>query len=110
MNGNVFGGVTPLQIVQKTEKIIAWALFDRDPLESFDFGTVTLLGDAAHPLLPYGSQGATQAIMDAEALGVAYQKAMADGTGVKGGACQPRHGFYCGIAGSRKEDRGHGER
>ena len=31
-----------------------WALFDRDPLKTFDFGSVTLLGDAAHPLLPYG--------------------------------------------------------
>jgi 2-polyprenyl-6-methoxyphenol hydroxylase-like FAD-dependent oxidoreductase len=84
MNQNDFGGLTPLQIAQKTEKIIGWALFDRDPLDSFDFGTVTLLGDAAHPLLPYGSQGATQAIMDAEALGVAYKKAMAEGTGVRG--------------------------
>lgn len=80
----MFGGLTPLQIAERTEKIIGWALFDRDPLESFDFGNVTLLGDAAHPLLPYGSQGATQAIMDAEALGIAYQSAMEAGTGVEG--------------------------
>merc|ERR1711904_6177 len=84
MDQNVFGGLTPCQIAQKTEKIIAWALFDRDPLDSFDFGNVTLLGDAAHPLLPYGSQGATQAIMDGEALGICYQDAMAAGTGVNG--------------------------
>lgn len=84
MGGNSFAGLTPLQIAQKTEKIMCWALFDRDPIDSFDFGNVTLLGDAAHPLLPYGSQGATQAIMDAEALGVAYGKAMANGTGVEG--------------------------
>jgi len=84
LGSNVFGGLTPLQIAQKTEKIIGWALFDRDPLDSFDFGTVTLLGDAAHPLLPYGSQGATQAIMDAEALGEAYKKAASEGTGVRG--------------------------
>jgi len=45
---------------------------------------VTLLGDAAHPLLPYGSQGATQAIMDAEALGICYADAMEAGTGVAG--------------------------
>ncbi|CAJ1443897.1 unnamed protein product, partial [Effrenium voratum] len=73
--------LTPLQMAERTEKIIGWCLFDRDPLESFDFSNVTLLGDAAHPLLPYGSQGATQAIMDAEALGVCYQNAMAKKTG-----------------------------
>jgi len=87
MDGNTFGGLTPLQIAQKTEKIIGWALFDRDPLESFVFGEhehVTLLGDAAHPLLPFGSQGATQAIMDGEALGVCYAEAMQKGEGVKG--------------------------
>jgi 2-polyprenyl-6-methoxyphenol hydroxylase-like FAD-dependent oxidoreductase len=84
LGSNVFGGLTPLQIAQKTDKIIGWALFDRDPLDSFDFGTVTLLGDAAHPLLPYGSQGATQAIMDAEAIGEAYRKAASEGTGVRG--------------------------
>jgi len=87
MDGNKFGGVTPLQIAQKTEKIIGWALFDRDPLESFVFegwDNVTLIGDAAHPLLPFGSQGATQAIMDAEALGVCYNQAMIKGEGVKG--------------------------
>eukprot|EP00435_Cladocopium_sp_Y103_P046226 s1410_g13.t1 len=81
--GNSFAGLTPLQMAERTEKIIGWSLFDRDPLKSFDFGNVTLLGDAAHPLLPYGSQGATQAIMDAEALGVSYQNAMAKGTGVR---------------------------
>merc|ERR1712217_443737 len=98
MDANVFGGVTPLQIAQKTEKIIAWALFDRDPLKSFAFDTVTLLGDAAHPLLPYGSQGATQTIMDAEALGVAYKKAMAAGSGIRG-AVQTYSELRCEVSG-----------
>lgn len=83
LEGVNYGGFSPLQIAERTEKIIEWAMFDRDPLESWDFGSVTLLGDAAHPLLPYGSQGAVQAIMDAEALGVCFGKAMAEGTGVK---------------------------
>merc|ERR1712056_122376 len=94
----VFGGVTPLQIAQRTEKILAWALFDRDPLKSFDFGTVTLLGDAAHPLLPYGSQGASQAIMDAEAIGEAYKRAMADGSGIRG-AVKLYSDMRCEISG-----------
>jgi len=98
MDSNCFGGVTPLQIAQKTERIIGWALFDRDPLDSFDFGNITLLGDSAHPLLPYGSQGATQAIMDAEALGVAYAHAMAESSGIKG-AVKKYSDLRCEISG-----------
>merc|ERR1712151_413203 len=98
MGQNTFGGCTPLQIAEKTDKILGWALFDRDPLDSFDFGTVTLLGDAAPPLLPYGSQGATQAIMDAEALGVAYRKAMAAGSGIRG-AVQTYSELRCEVSG-----------
>jgi len=98
LEGNNFGGLTPLQIAEKTEKIIGWALFDRDPIDSFDFGNVTLLGDAAHPLLPYGSQGATQAIMDAEALAMAYQEALEDGKGIHG--CVERYSsMRCEISG-----------
>jgi 5-methylphenazine-1-carboxylate 1-monooxygenase len=43
-------------------------MVDRDPLERWSFGGVTLLGDAAHPMYPIGSNGASQAILDAEAL------------------------------------------
>jgi len=45
-----------------------WALFDRDPLTTWSSGRITLLGDAAHPMLPYLGQGATQAIGDAMML------------------------------------------
>ncbi len=41
---------------------------DRDPVPQWSFGRVTLLGDAAHPMHPAGSNGATQAIIDAPAL------------------------------------------
>jgi 2-polyprenyl-6-methoxyphenol hydroxylase-like FAD-dependent oxidoreductase len=44
-------------------------LFDRDPLPYWSRGVVTLLGDAAHPLLPHTGQGAAQAIVDAVTLG-----------------------------------------
>ena len=46
-------------------------MVDRDPLERWSFGRVTLLGDAAHPMYPVGSNGASQAVLDAEALAVA---------------------------------------
>ena len=44
-------------------------LVDRDPLPSWGTGVVTLVGDAAHPLLPHTGQGAAQAIVDAVTLG-----------------------------------------
>ncbi|MBF6166023.1 FAD-dependent monooxygenase [Streptomyces gardneri] len=44
-------------------------LFDRPPLEKIGLGRVTLLGDAAHPMLPFFAQGAAQAIEDAWVLG-----------------------------------------
>jgi 2-polyprenyl-6-methoxyphenol hydroxylase-like FAD-dependent oxidoreductase len=43
-------------------------MVDQDPLPRWSFGRVTLLGDAAHPMVPRGSNGAGQAILDARAL------------------------------------------
>jgi 2-polyprenyl-6-methoxyphenol hydroxylase-like FAD-dependent oxidoreductase len=43
-------------------------MVDRDPLDRWTFGRVTLLGDAAHPMYPIGSNGASQAILDARVL------------------------------------------
>ncbi len=45
-----------------------YPMCDRDPLEHWSFGRVTLLGDAAHPMYPVGSNGAAQAIIDARVL------------------------------------------
>lgn len=51
-----------------------WRLHDRDPLPTWSAGRVALLGDAAHPMLPFLAQGAAQAIEDAGALGEALQQ------------------------------------
>ncbi|MEA3215053.1 MAG: hypothetical protein QOJ19_1209 [Acidimicrobiia bacterium] len=48
--------------------LFRWALYDRDPLPRWGDGHVTLLGDAAHPMLPFMAQGAAQAIEDAAVL------------------------------------------
>ena len=42
-----------------------YPLVDRDPIPQWTFGQVTLMGDAAHPMYPIGSNGASQAILDA---------------------------------------------
>ena len=48
--------------------IYEFPMVDRDPVERWTFGRVTLLGDAAHPMYPIGSNGASQAILDARVL------------------------------------------
>jgi 6-hydroxynicotinate 3-monooxygenase len=45
-----------------------WALLERDPLERWSAGNVTLLGDSCHPMTPYMAQGAAMAIEDAVVL------------------------------------------
>ena len=50
------------------EPVFRWALHDREPLDQWGRGRVTLLGDACHPMLPFMAQGACQAIEDAATL------------------------------------------
>jgi len=54
-----------------------WGLYDRDPLPTWTAGRLTLLGDAAHPMLPHLGQGANQSIEDAFALAVFLESATA---------------------------------
>jgi 5-methylphenazine-1-carboxylate 1-monooxygenase len=60
--------VDPVEVVRATEAFYEYPMCDRDPLPRWSFGRVTLLGDAAHPMYPYGSNGASQAILDASSL------------------------------------------
>jgi 2-polyprenyl-6-methoxyphenol hydroxylase-like FAD-dependent oxidoreductase len=60
-------------ITSATDDIRYDELVDRDPLPWWGSGVVTLLGDAAHPLLPHTGQGAAQAIVDAVTLGKAVR-------------------------------------
>lgn len=55
-------------IIEKAQEHFRWALFDRDPLDRWTDGRVTLLGDACHPMLPFMAQGAAMAIEDAWVL------------------------------------------
>jgi 2-polyprenyl-6-methoxyphenol hydroxylase-like FAD-dependent oxidoreductase len=55
-------------ILAAVDETFVWALFDREPLERWSRGRVTLLGDACHAMLPFFAQGAAQAIEDGAAL------------------------------------------
>jgi 2-polyprenyl-6-methoxyphenol hydroxylase-like FAD-dependent oxidoreductase len=56
-------------LIEATGEFWEYPLCDREPLPRWSHGRVTLLGDAAHPMYPVGSNGASQAILDARALG-----------------------------------------
>ena len=60
------------RILTQVETTFRWGLYDRDPLPHWSRGRLTLLGDAAHPMLPYERQGANQAIEDDMALGLVH--------------------------------------
>jgi 5-methylphenazine-1-carboxylate 1-monooxygenase len=60
--------IDPVEVVRATPAFYEYPMCDRDPLPKWSFGRVTLLGDAAHPMYPVGSNGASQAILDARCL------------------------------------------
>ncbi len=55
-------------VLEQVDKTFRWALYDREPLPTWSKGRLTLLGDAAHPMLPHLGQGANQGIEDGMAL------------------------------------------
>jgi 5-methylphenazine-1-carboxylate 1-monooxygenase len=55
-------------LIRSTDVVYQYPMVDRDPLPTWNFGGVTLLGDAAHPMYPTGANGASQAIIDARVL------------------------------------------
>jgi salicylate hydroxylase len=65
-----FAGWDPrvAQLIEGAPRAFLYALYDREPLERWAAGHIALLGDAAHPMLPFFAQGAGQAIEDAAVL------------------------------------------
>jgi salicylate hydroxylase len=68
-------------IIGAVETTNRWALYDRDPLPRWTVGRVTLMGDAAHPMLPYMAQGAVQSIEDGAVLAKCLERADAHDLG-----------------------------
>jgi 2-polyprenyl-6-methoxyphenol hydroxylase-like FAD-dependent oxidoreductase len=62
-------------LIATAESIFEYPMVDRDPVPRWSFGRVTLLGDAAHPMYPRGSNGSAQALIDARLLAELLQKA-----------------------------------
>jgi len=55
-------------LIERASEIYEFPLVDRDPVDQWSFGRITLIGDAAHPMWPFGSQAGSQAIVDARVL------------------------------------------
>ena len=64
-----FGWIDVPELIDNAEQIFEYPMVDRDPLDKWTDGHVTLMGDAAHPTYPVGSNGASQAIIDARVIG-----------------------------------------
>ena len=80
------------QLIELTHSWKRWATADRNPVERWSLGRVSLLGDAAHPMLQYMAQGACMALEDAVTLGAAVH--------AHGGAFEPALAQYqrCRVA------------
>ena len=66
-------GPRPRRLLDMPKSWRRWATADREPIAQWSFGRVTLLGDAAHPMLQYLAQGACMALEDAVTLGEALR-------------------------------------
>lgn len=62
-------------LLKQVRKTFRWALYDREPLPTWTKGRLSLLGDAAHPMLPHLGQGANQSIEDGMALATILSRA-----------------------------------
>ena len=63
-----FGWLNVPEVIRNAHAIFEFPMVDRDPLPRWSHGRITLLGDAAHPMYPIGSNGASQSIIDGEAI------------------------------------------
>ena len=75
----VFDWLDVPTLINGADSILEYPMVDKDPVAQWTFGRVTLLGDAAHPMYPRGSNGSAQAIIDGRVL--ATQLALAQQNG-----------------------------
>jgi 2-polyprenyl-6-methoxyphenol hydroxylase-like FAD-dependent oxidoreductase len=69
-----FGWLNVPAVIRSAPETFLFPMVDRDPLPRWTFGRTTLLGDAAHPMYPIGSNGASQAILDARVLAGCFRR------------------------------------
>jgi 2-polyprenyl-6-methoxyphenol hydroxylase-like FAD-dependent oxidoreductase len=65
---------SPIALISAADEVGVWTLYDLPPLSAWYRGHTAIMGDAAHPLLPYAAQGAAQAMEDAATLAVVLRR------------------------------------
>jgi 2-polyprenyl-6-methoxyphenol hydroxylase-like FAD-dependent oxidoreductase len=80
-----------IALLGSADEVSIWTLYDLPALSTWSHGCVTLMGDAAHPILPYAAQGAAQALEDAATLAVVL------GRGTKAAQVSQRLQLYFDI-------------
>ena len=83
-NGWTFDWLDVPDLMTRTAEILEYPMVDRDPLPFWGRGRVTLVGDAAHPMYPIGSNGGSQAIIDARVLARELASAATPAEGLAG--------------------------
>ncbi len=71
-------------LINGADSILEYPMVDKDPVAQWTFGCVTLLGDAAHPMYPRGSNGSAQAIIDGRVLAAQLASAQLGGSDLRG--------------------------
>ena len=69
-----YGWLNVPELLAASSEVFEYPMIDRDPVSTWVDGNVALLGDAAHPMYPTGSNGASQAVVDARVLGASMLK------------------------------------
>jgi 5-methylphenazine-1-carboxylate 1-monooxygenase len=87
-------------LIEATAECYEFPMCDRDPMPHWTQGRVTLLGDAAHPIYPMGSNGAGQAVLDAESVSRHLAGHADPGQALHGYEAGPRPARWCRATGS----------
>lgn len=90
-------------LIAGTDQVYKWALFDRPPLKVWTRGRTTVLGDAAHPMLPYMAQGASQCIEDACVLALSFAESPDDPVHAINAYAQRRRGRAAAVQSASRE-------
>jgi 2-polyprenyl-6-methoxyphenol hydroxylase-like FAD-dependent oxidoreductase len=67
------------ELIRTADQILEYPMVDKDPVARWTFGCVTLMGDAAHPMYPRGSNGSAQALIDGRTLATELAAALGQG-------------------------------